>query len=112
MISATDCVKGLARYVDAEIMPHVEGWKKVALGAYVGMAGNNAVKALSNAAQHPAIALTGAFTEEGMVDIDFVHNCVKEAMREPMRIDIPMIGVFTLTREDVSRIYDYMRGAL
>ena len=110
MIGATEAVNGLTRYVDNEILPHVDGWRKVALGAYVGLAGNRAVELLSKAADSPALAMTGAFTREG-IDIDMVYNEIVKRVSEPVKVDIPTIGVFTLTASDIGTIYDYMRGA-
>lgn len=110
MITATEAVNGLTRYVDAEILPHVDGWRKVALGAYVGMVGNRAAELLSKAADSPALAMTGAFTHEG-IDIDMVHDAVMRRVSEPVKVDIPAIGVFTMNQSDIGTIYDYMRGA-
>lgn len=110
MITATEAVSGLARYVDAEILPHVDGWRKIALGAYVGMAGNRAVELLRQAADSPALAVTGAFKGE-QIDIDMIYNEICKRMDGSMKIDIPAIGTFTLAQNDVGTIYDYMRGA-
>jgi hypothetical protein len=111
MISYEQAVKGVMRYVDNEMLPHMSGVKKIGLGAYAALAAKNAVQMLKTAAASPAVSITGAATAEG-VDIDVLYNAISERMDGNVQLDVPMIGVFTVNRADVDKLYNYMRGAL
>jgi hypothetical protein len=111
MISYEQAVKGVVRYVDNEMLPHMTGVKKIGLGAYIALAAKNAAQTLKTAAASPAVSITGAATTEG-VDIDVLYNAISERMDGNVQLDVPMIGVFTVNRADVDKLYNYMRGAL
>ena len=111
MISYEQAVKGVVRYVDNEMLPHMSGVKKIGLGAYIALAAKNAAQTLKTAAASPAVSITGAATTEG-VDIDVLYSAISERMDGNVQLDVPMIGVFTVNRADVDKLYNYMRGAL
>lgn len=111
MISYEQAVKGVVRYVDNEMLPHMSGVKKIGLGAYAALAAKNAAQMLKTAAANPVVSITGAATTEG-VDIDVLYNAISERMDGNVQLDVPMIGVFTVNRADVDKLYNYMRGAL
>lgn len=111
MIPYEQAVAGFARYVDKEVLPHMTGVKKIGLGAYTALAAKNAAKMLKDSASNSAVAITGLATENG-VDIELLYNVLCERMTENVQIDIPFIGVLTVNRSDVDKLYNYMRGAL
>lgn len=111
MVPYEQAVSGFARYVDKEMLPHMSGVKKVGLGAYTALAARNAVQALRAAADNPAVAITGIVSDAG-VDLELLYSAVSERMTENIQLDIPLIGVFTVSRADVDKLYNYMRGAL
>lgn len=111
MISYDQAVRGVVRYVDSEMLPHMTGVKKIGLGAYTALAAKNAAQTLKGAVESPAIAITGIATSDG-IDIDLLYNAICERMDGNVQMDIPMIGVFTVNRADVDKLYNYMRGAI
>ena len=111
MISYEQAVAGFTRYVYSEMLPHMTGIKSVALGAYTALAAKNAAQAIRSAAANPAVAITGAITQDGL-DLDLLYNAVNERMSDSVQLDIPFIGVFTVGRADIDKLCNYMRGAL
>ena len=111
MIPYEHMTAGLIRFVHTEMLPHLDGFKKVAFAAYLDLSANNAVQQLKAAAAAPAVAMTGIFQEDG-VDIDRLYKSVSDHMGGPMEIMIPMIGKFSLGRADVDKLYNYMKGVL
>lgn len=111
MVPYEQAVKGFARYVDNEMLPHMSGFKKVGLGAYTALVARNAVQTLKGAAANPAVSLTGVVAPEGL-ELELLYSAVCERITENIQLDIPMIGVFTVSRADVDKLYNYMRGAL
>ena len=111
MVPYEQAVTGFVRYVDKEMLPHMSGFKKVGLGAYTALAARNAVQALKGAAANPAVAITGLVSEAG-VDLELLYSAVSERMTENIQLDIPLVGVFVVSRADVDKLYNYMRGAL
>ena len=60
MISYTELQTRLARFVDAEMLPHMTGGKRILLGGYAALATKNAAGMLQSAKDKPLVAMTGA----------------------------------------------------
>ena len=60
MISYTELQTRLARFVDAEMLPHMTGGKRILLGGYAALATKNAAGMLQAAKDKPLVAMTGA----------------------------------------------------
>lgn len=49
-------------------------------------------------------------TDGENIDIDAVYNAVLPYADDAIKIDIPAIGEISLNREDIDKIYRYMKG--
>ena len=49
-------------------------------------------------------------TDGENIDIDAVYNAVLPYADDAIKIDIPTIGEISLNREDIDKIYRYMKG--
>lgn len=107
MVSVNKIQNGIARYIDMEILPKVDGWQKWALG----------VGATLKIAEAPAllekvkVMLPTAFDESGNVDIDMIYKeFAKQADKGSVSINIPLLNDrLTLNRSDVDKIYRYIQ---
>lgn len=97
------------RYIDSEIMPKLTGWRKVGMGAYIALAARNAGGLITKYKDHPAVAVLNV-TDGENIDIDAVYNAVLPYADDAIKIDIPTIGEISLNREDIDKIYRYMKG--
>ena len=112
MVSMDQVKNGLIRYIESDIMPHLDGIKKIALGLYTGLAADNAVKMALQYTQHPAVAMLNVIDEAGNVDIDKLYNAVLPMFNDGHKetIRVPLIGEFRIDRSDVESLYRYIRG--
>ena len=97
------------RYIDSEIMPKLTGWRKVGMGAYIALAARNAGGLITKYKDHLAVAVLNV-TDGENIDIDAVYNAVLPYAGDAIKIDIPAIGEISLNREDIDKIYRYMKG--
>lgn len=111
MISYDNVTAGVIRFVHSEMLPHLDGWKKMAVGAYLDLSANNAVQLLKKSAADPAVAMTGIFQPDG-VDVERLYKAVVEHMDGAMEFNIPMIGSFVLARPDIEKLYNFMKGVI
>lgn len=109
MISVQQAEKGLMRYIDSEIMPKLTGWRKVGMGAYIALIARNGRSLIAKYKDHPAVAVLNV-TDGESIDIDAVYNAILPYAGEAIKIDIPAIGEISLNREDIDKIYRYMKG--
>lgn len=109
MITITQAQAGLMRYIDAEILPHLTGAKKIGAGIYVALAARNFPGVIEKVKQHPAVAVLGVVDGE-MIDIDAVYNAAMPLFAERQKVTIPAIGDITFDQSDVEKLYRYMKG--
>jgi hypothetical protein len=55
--------------------------------------------------------MLGLFDENGNVDDTRLYTVMKNLFAEKKTIDIPLIGTYTFSQNDVQRLFDFMRGA-
>lgn len=112
MITMQQAQIGLVKYIDTDIMPHLSGMKKVGLGIYAGLAGNNIAALVERYAHHPAVEVLGVVDEAGNIDIDALYNAAVPMFSDGKKIpiNIPMIGELTVDKTDLEKLYQYMKG--
>lgn len=106
--------KGVANYLDAEVMPAFkdEGWKRVAAGAAIALAIQRSDKFLPLVLENQFVKAMELADAEGNLDIESLIPVVKAQIeKEPMTITVPMLGNMTFKPDDVDKLYNYIRTA-
>lgn len=111
MVTVKQVQTGIVRYVDNDLLPHLEGMKKIGLGIYMGLASENIGAAIQRYKDHPAVAMLNVVTDDGMVDIDKVYTVAKPMFDQKQSIDLPLIGRVTFDGGDVEKLYRYISEA-
>lgn len=112
MVTMQQFQNGVARYIDADILPHLSGVKRLAMGMYAGLAANNVGELLAQYKDHPAVSVLKVMDKDGNVDIDRLYSAAAPmfANGEKFAINIPMIGEMTVDKTDLEKLYQYIRG--
>lgn len=112
MVTMQQVKNGVVRYIDSDLLPQLDGFRKIGLGVYSALAANNIVAVAMKYKDHPAVAVLGIVDENGNVDIDKLYQSVIPmfANGEKQRIDIPMIGELRLDKMDIEKLYHYIKG--
>lgn len=114
MTSFDKVQKGVAAYLDAEVMPAFknDGWKRVLVGTAIGMALNKSANYIPVLQENAMVKTLGLIDEQGNVDVESVVPVLKDQLsKEPMVVTIPMLGDLTFGPADVDRLYEYIRAA-
>lgn len=112
MVRAESIAKGLANYMDAEILPKMGGWQRWVIGSFSGIALKRVDTIITALANHPIAKMLGLINAEGLVDLEVLHEELsKQAAKGPAVIAIPMIGDLRLTSEDVDYLYRAIMSA-
>lgn len=112
MVTLQQIQRGLCRYVDTELLPKMNGLKKIGLGAYMALAANNLTTLAANYLDHPAIKILELSDAQGNIDIDKAYNAVIPMFDNGAKhsVDIPVIGSIILDRSDVDKLHRYIVG--
>ena len=112
MVTMQQVKTGLVRYIDTDVLPHLTGIKKLGLGVYTALAGNNVVGLMEKYREHPAVAVLDVIDADGNVDIDKLYQAIAPqfANGEKQLINIPLIGDMTVDKSDLEKLYRYIKG--
>ncbi|MBR4972774.1 MAG: hypothetical protein IKY59_07375 [Oscillospiraceae bacterium] len=97
---------GIARYIDMEILPQVDGWQKWALGVAITLKLSEFPALIENLKK----TLPSAFDEHGNPNIEMLYReFAKQADKGSITINVPLLNdSLTLNRSDVDKIYRYI----
>lgn len=111
MVSSTSIEKGIASYLDNELMPKLplEGIKRVALGTAVGVIIKRAGFMLENLKDNQMLLAFGIVDGQGGFDLELLQQEAKKQISDAgFNIDIPLIGSITFKKEDVDLLYNHI----
>lgn len=113
MVTTNQIKHGAARFIDLEIMPKIDGWKKWIAGAIVAEYLNKADDVIDILSKTPAISLLGIIDENKHVDLERLRDRFLEQARKTgaVTIDIPMLGSLKVDENDVHKLYKYITEA-
>lgn len=111
MLNITQVFNGAKKYIYTELLPHLSTAKQLLFAGYIELAEGNLQNAVLRIREHPAVSVLGLFDENGNVDDTRLYNVMKNLFTEKKTIDIPLIGTYTFSQNDVQRLFDLMRGA-
>ena len=107
--------RGLASYIDNEILPAIPGgtMRKVVIGTAAAMLVANLEKTLTGALNNPAMHTLGIVKEDGTINVDAIADSLrKNVPDEGMRLNIDIMGFrlgdMTFKREDVDRLREHI----
>lgn len=111
MVTIDKVQRGLAAFIDREMIPALSGWDKVLVGSGAGLA----VAKLPNLlAQYPILATMGIYNpENNQVDIDALYQAITPHIgTEAIPAKIPMLNMTVkIGRPEVDALYRYIKEA-
>lgn len=112
MVSVEKIQRGIARYIDAELLPKAEGKDKWILTGISSLYLAKLPNIIQQVKNNPAVKLTGVISDDGMIDLESLINSVRPAARQsPAIINIPFGGEIRFTEQDLNTIYNYISQA-
>ena len=109
MVTMEKVQRGLAAFIDRELIPSLSGWDKVLVGGGAGLA---VAKLPQMIAQYPIVATLGVYDKENnQVDIDTLYNAIVPYIgTEALPIKIPMLGITVrMGRKEIDTLYKYIK---
>lgn len=111
MVSIDQIEKGIANYLDAELIQQLpaDGFQRVIAGVGLSLLIKRSSVLVEKVKSNSFIQLLGIFDENGNVDIDTLRDEIKKQMpADGIKIDVPSIGIINFTKNDVDSVYSYI----
>lgn len=109
MVTMEKVQRGLAAFIDRELIPSLSGWDKVLVGGCAGLA---VAKLPQMIAQYPIVATLGVYdTENNRVDIDALYQAIVPYIgTEALPVKFPMLGITVkMGRAEIDTLYKYIK---
>ena len=107
-VSVSQMQAGLTKYLDAEFMQKLTGVQRWVFGATAAMMLANFGTVFNKLKASPMVGMMDVIDEDDRIDIDKLYRYFKaEAQNAPASIQVPGIGMVTLTEYDIDRLYNY-----
>lgn len=112
MVTYEQVITGLSKFIDSEIISQLTGNSKILLGIGAGVALKKSDVLFNNLRNNNAIKMLGIIDEEGHIDIETLYTeAKKQAQKEVIRLEIPMVGTLKLNTEDIEKLYSYIKNS-
>lgn len=111
MVTIAQIQKGVAAYLDNEVMPQLpsNGFEKVLAGTAMSLAIRKSGAIIEGYKDNKAVQMLGIMDETGNVDVDVLMEELKKNIPiDGVRVDIPLIGGLTFHKDDVDKFRGYI----
>lgn len=111
MYSIDKVQRGVARYLEIELLPKLEGKDKWILTGIASLALNKMPELVKRYSQKDIVKLAGIMTADA-IDIDAIANAIKPAARQtPATFQIPFGGKISLAEADIDILLNEIKKA-
>lgn len=114
MVTISQAQKGIANFIDREVIPKLSVWERVVVGAGAGLITAKLPEVLANYASHPLLAsLKVVDLQRGEIDINALYSAAMPYIgADQIPIKIPMVGVtIKMGQSEFETLYKYIMEA-
>lgn len=112
MVTLNQVLKGLSVFLEKEIVDKIDGLMKWGVGAAIAMYMENGVNIFNSLKANQWVKMMDAIDSEDNIDIDKIYKAVlPEAKKNAITFKLPVLGVITLTANDVEKLYAFIKEA-
>lgn len=116
MVSVEKVKRGLAGFLDNELMPMLPatGWESIVVGTALGILLRRLENIIGNLKQNGMAVAAGIVDEHGNIDIEIIREELKRQIQKKGSLQIenlPVVKKITFNEGDVDKAFEYiMKG--
>lgn len=110
MVSFEKFQSGVIRFIETEITAQFTGWKKVVAETAVGLYISQIPHKIQELSQNPLFAGMG-IVSGNQVDVEKLYNELSKHFKQPVPVEIPMLGTANFTKENLDTLYTMILNA-
>lgn len=114
MVAIAQVQQGIARFVDAEIIPRLSVMEKLIVGSGTGLVTAKLPEVIGKYADNKVFFALGLYdAEHGEIDIDALYNAAKPYIgADAIPVKIPLAGItLKFTQREFDTLYKYIMEA-
>lgn len=110
MVTLEQVQKGVQAFLDSELIPALNGWKKPVVATVAALWLQNFQQTAEQFLSGGVGRSLGVY-QDGKLDIDKIYNELVKQFTAPVPVVIPGVGTVTLTRENIDTLYSLITEA-
>lgn len=109
MVNINKVKNGIVKFLDAEVITKLPGWKSWVFGAGAIIVLSKADALIDQLKDHPMVKAMGIMDGD-MVDVETLHSAFRKQAQTvgAVEISIPMIGNLRMGIEDIDKLYNFI----
>ncbi len=112
MVTIDQAMRGLARYADNEIIPHLPTGKGIGAGIALALIMDGGKSRILALREHPAVQMMGVMDADGNIDLDRLYNAARPRVDgQKLPVMVPIIGELRFDVSDFDKLYRYIQEA-
>lgn len=114
MVTVAQAQKGIARFVDAEVVSRLSVMEKLVVGGGAGLIAAKLPDVLNSYADNKFVSTLGLYDRErGEIDVDALYNAAKPYIgADPIPVTVPFVGItLKFTQREFDALYQYIKEA-
>lgn len=112
MVTIDQAMRGLARYADNEIIPHLPTGKGIGAGIALALIMDGGKSRILALREHPVVQMMGVMDADGNIDLDRLYNAARPRVDgQKLPVNIPIIGELRFDVSDLDKLYRYIQEA-
>ena len=112
MVTIDQAMRGVAKYADNEIIPHLPTGKGIGAGIALALIMDGGKGRILALREHPVVQMMGVMDEEGNIDLERLYNAARARVDgKKIPLTIPVIGELRFDVNDVDKLYKYIQEA-
>ena len=113
MVPVSSIEKGVAAYLDAELMPQLDrsGWERVIVGTAVSLAISKVGTIAASYKDNKMVKMLGIMDDAGNIDVSTIAEEAKKNIgKEGFNVEVPILGTLTFHADDVDKLCNFISG--
>ena len=114
MVTIAQVQRGVADFLDREVVPQLSGFEKIVIGTGGGLIAAKLPELMNKIADHPMLSVLNLYHKEtGELDLDAVYAAAEPYIgAEPFAMKVPVVGItLKMGRQEIRDLYNYIKGA-
>ena len=109
MVHINKVKNGIVKFLDAEVITKLPGWKSWVFGAGAILILSKIDTVIDQIKEHPVVKMMGV-VEGDMVDVEALYAAFKKQAQTvgAVDIEIPVIGALRMGASDIDRLYNFI----
>ncbi len=112
MVTIDQAMRGIMRFADTEVIPHLPTGKGIGAGIVLALIMDGSKEQVLKLRDNPAVQMMHVMDDTGNIDLERLYNIARPKMDgQKLPVTVPLLGEFKFDVNDLDKVYRYIQEA-